>query len=269
MRPVIHQGRCREPMGDYERDLARRMRGLRASWDDVAKAIGRPTLDVRRAFDPEFVDPGRMAPRLPRPKAKPSNADVAAEPGAPSATVTVLGRKVQVGAMSKAALAMLEALASGEEVSTEALYERVRLACGRDFAPDHLRGVLVQVRKAIPAGYVVRCIRGFGHQLVRFRPAEALDCSTLSRAQLAMLLALSGGSLVTYAELLERLSVLEGRPVQRGSLATHTHRLALRLPADVELKNVPLTGYQLTGDGLPELAEAARAAAAEFLPEAA
>lgn len=138
-------------MGAYEEKLVREMRGRRASWDAIGAALGRPTLDVRAQFDPEFAKTGYVM--RPIRGGGPARND---DDGGLTPRRRPLPPKVPAVMLEK-----LELLLDGRApVKLKALGEA--LGCSGDYA----RRLMDGLARSLPRGAYI-AVTGDGYQIVR------------------------------------------------------------------------------------------------------
>lgn len=239
----------RDPLGSgSECEFVDAKRRMGAGWDAIAAMMGRPTLDVRRAFDPEFRRSGfALAP-------------VAS--AAPKATsVLVCGRRVPAEGLTPEELAVLKALAPGEVVLCSGLRDRVSGVAGDRVGENMVRRLVVRVERHLPAplriapfgkdGYVIVAGGGEKGRAPGKRPSRAPDPFGLGLppACVAVLKALIGGrgQVVSFDELRKAPVAAGCDRLSCDGLRARVSTLNAALPPGVRIVAERRHGYRLIG----------------------
>jgi hypothetical protein len=246
---VAQQPKRREPVGTAsERAFVDAKRRMGASWDAVAAMLNRSTIDVRRAFDPDF--PHAAFPVFP----------LAGAPPAP-ATVMVCGQRVPVEGFSPEELMALKAFAPGVLVSHSAMRSRVSAVLGESVGVDAVRRLVNRLDRRLPEPLRVVRIGDDGWVIAHRPGAPPKACRPLNKAPpapdpfglglppvcVAVLTRLRTGEAVSFEDLQQSTVELIGRPLSQDSVRARISTINGALPPGARITPERLFGYRLTG----------------------
>lgn len=252
---VAQQPKRRDPPDAAEAEFVAKKRRMGASWDAIAAMLARPTLDVRRAFDPAFPHAG--FPSVPVARAAPR-----------TTSVMVLGKRVPVDGATPEELAVLKALAPGEFVAFSGLRSRVSGVGGELVGAETVRRLVRRVDQLLPAplrvtggkdGFVIVARPGAPRTDPVARPQPEPDPFGLGLPPVAVdvlkRLVEGGGEPVPF-EVLQQASVERlGRPFSFDILRARVSQINKALPAGVRVVSEYCVGYRLTGGERLQMSE--------------